>query len=205
MSRLFGTDGVRGVANKALTPDLAFNLGKAACKVLKQDNHKPVFLIGRDTRISGDMLANALMAGVCSVGANVVYAGVVPTPAIAYLARKYRVDAGVVISASHNPAEYNGIKFFNQSGFKLPDETDDEIESYILGKKVIEDVPTHEKIGKKTYLKTAVEDYVDFSLKCIKIRFKFRIVKSSIHPVQIPYFIHRNSPLYYNLDVSIVL
>lgn len=93
--------------------------------------HKPTIMIGCDTRISGDMLANALMAGVCSVGANAVYVGVVPTPAVAYLTRKYKVDAGVVISASHNPVEFNGIKFFDANGYKLPDTLEDEIESLI--------------------------------------------------------------------------
>ena len=111
MARLFGTDGVRGVANEELTPQLAMQLGMAGAYVLTKENeHKPTIMVGCDTRISGDMLANALMAGVCSVGANAVFVGVVPTPAVAYLTRKYRVDAGVVISASHNPVEFNGIK-----------------------------------------------------------------------------------------------
>ena len=120
MARLFGTDGVRGVANKELTVELAMNLGKAGAYVLtKENSHKATILVGCDTRISGDMLANALMAGICSVGANAIYAGVIPTPAIAYLTRKYNCDAGVVVSASHNPAEYNGIKFFGGTGYKL--------------------------------------------------------------------------------------
>ena len=129
MARLFGTDGVRGVANDELTPLLAMQLGQAGAYVLtKEKSHKPTIMVGCDTRISGDMLANALMAGVCSVGANAVYVGVIPTPAVAYLTRKYKVDAGVVISASHNPSEYNGIKLFNNEGFKLPDATENEIE-----------------------------------------------------------------------------
>ena len=112
MGRLFGTDGVRGVANEELTPLLAMQLGQAGAYVLtKETEHKPTIMVGCDTRISGDMLANALMAGACSVGANCVYVGVIPTPAVAYLTRKYKVDAGVVISASHNPVEFNGIKF----------------------------------------------------------------------------------------------
>ena len=113
MARLFGTDGVRGVANDELTPLLAMQLGQAGAYVLsKEKEHKPTIMVGCDTRISGDMLANALMAGACSVGANVVYVGIIPTPAIAYLTRKYRVDAGVVISASHNPVVVDGIKCF---------------------------------------------------------------------------------------------
>ena len=118
MSRLFGTDGVRGVANTELTPELAMKLGAAGAYVLtEQRSYRPTIMVGCDTRISGGMLANALMAGICSVGANAVYVGVLPTPAIAYLTRKYKVDAGVVISASHNPVEFNGIKFFNSDGF----------------------------------------------------------------------------------------
>ena len=132
MSRLFGTDGVRGVANEELTPLLAMQLGQAGAYVLTRENeHKPTIMVGCDTRISGDMLANALMAGVCSVGANAVYVGVVPTPAVAYLTRKYKVDAGVVISASHNTVEFNGIKFFDGNGYKLPDSLEDEIEELI--------------------------------------------------------------------------
>lgn len=112
MGRLFGTDGVRGIANKELTPELAFNLGKAGAYVLAKENKKPVVIIGRDTRISGDMLENAISAGILAMGGNVIKVGVLPTPAIAYLVRYYKADAGVVISASHNPFEYNGIKFF---------------------------------------------------------------------------------------------
>ena len=128
MGRLFGTDGVRGVANSELTPELAMQLGQAGAYVLTKENaHQPTILVGCDTRISGDMLAYALMAGACSVGANAVFVGVLPTPAVAYLTKKFKVDAGVVISASHNPMEFNGIKFFNGEGYKLSDELEDEI------------------------------------------------------------------------------
>ena len=111
MGRIFGTDGVRGVANSELTPELAFNLGKAGAYVLRKNEHKPVVLIAKDTRISGDMLENAISAGILAMGGNVIKAGVLPTPAVAYLVRHFKADAGVVISASHNPFEYNGIKF----------------------------------------------------------------------------------------------
>ena len=132
MGRLFGTDGVRGVANEELTPLLAMQLGQAGAYVLaKGADHRPLIMVGGDTRLSGDMLANALMAGACSVGANVCYLGVLPTPAVAFLAKKHGADAGVVISASHNPMEFNGIKFFDGNGFKLPDEKEDEIEAEI--------------------------------------------------------------------------
>ncbi|MCR4842730.1 MAG: phosphoglucosamine mutase [Eubacterium sp.] len=164
MKRLFGTDGVRGVANSELTVDLAMQLGQAGAYVLtRETSHQPVILVGCDTRISGEMLANALMAGLCSVGANVEYAGVVPTPAIAYLTRSTGADAGVVISASHNPMEFNGIKFFNGDGFKLSDALEDEIEGYIRnGMKGIE-FPVGEGVGRITHLDDAVERYVNFA------------------------------------------
>ena len=112
MSRMFGTDGVRGIANTELTAQLAYNLGRAGAFVLTEGTHKPKILVGKDTRISGDMLEAALTAGLCSVGCNVLSVGIVPTPAVAYLVNKYGCEAGVMISASHNPCEYNGIKIF---------------------------------------------------------------------------------------------
>lgn len=132
MGRLFGTDGVRGVANSELTPELAFNLGKAGAHVLRKENKRPVIVIGKDTRISGDMLENALTAGILAVGGNVIKAGVIPTPAVAFLVKHYHADAGIVISASHNPFEYNGIKFFNGEGFKLDDALEEKIEDIII-------------------------------------------------------------------------
>lgn len=170
MSRLFGTDGVRGVANKELTPLLAMQLGQAGASVLtKETSHKPTIMVGCDTRISGDMLANALMAGVCSVGANAVYVGVVPTPAVAYLTRKNHMDAGVVISASHNPVEFNGIKFFDANGYKLPDAMEDEIEAII--KNDMKDLvfPTGTEIGSITYRPDAREDYVKHATEAIPV------------------------------------
>ncbi len=132
MSRMFGTDGVRGIANKELTPDLAYKLGVAGAMVLAGDtSHKPTILIGSDTRISCGMFEAALTAGICSAGADVYICGVVPTPAVAYLTQKYKCEAGIMISASHNSYEYNGIKFFSGNGFKLPDDTEDKIESLV--------------------------------------------------------------------------
>ncbi|MCI8284152.1 MAG: phosphoglucosamine mutase [Firmicutes bacterium] len=131
MSRMFGTDGVRGVANTELTPKLAMALGKAGVQVLSKNAEKPLILIAKDTRISGDMLEDALTSGILSMGGNVIKAGVLPTPGAAYLVKEYNADAGVVISASHNPFEYNGIKFFNSEGFKLDDALEDEIESIV--------------------------------------------------------------------------
>lgn len=170
MSRLFGTDGVRGVANKELTPLLAMQLGQAGASVLtKETSHKPTIMVGCDTRISGDMLANALMAGVCSVGANAVYVGVVPTPAVAYLTRKNHMDAGVVISASHNPVEFNGIKFFDANGYKLPDAMEDEIEAIIKNDMKDLAFPTGTEIGSITYRADAREDYVKHATEAIPV------------------------------------
>ena len=170
MSRLFGTDGVRGVANKELTPLLAMQLGQAGASVLtKETSHKPTIMVGCDTRISGDMLANALMAGICSVGANAVYVGVVPTPAVAYLTRKYHMDAGVVISASHNPVEFNGIKFFDANGYKLPDAMEDEIEAIIKNDMKDLTFPTGTAIGSITYQTDAREDYVKHATEAIPV------------------------------------
>ena len=135
MGRLFGTDGARGIAVTELTCELSMNIGRAAAIVLtKQKTHKGKarILIGKDTRISSDILESALIAGITSVGADVELLGVVPTPAVAYLVRYYEADAGVMISASHNSVEYNGIKLFSSTGFKLPDDVENEIEALIL-------------------------------------------------------------------------
>ncbi|MDO8886025.1 phosphoglucosamine mutase [Candidatus Oleimmundimicrobium sp.] len=128
MAKLFGTDGVRGIANKDLSAELAFNLGYVGASLLVPSGKKGKIVIGRDTRISGDFLESALISGVCSAGVDVLRAGIIPTPAISYLTKDYSADGGIVISASHNPAEYNGIKFFGPSGFKISDELEDEIE-----------------------------------------------------------------------------
>ena len=164
MARIFGTDGVRGVANKELTVELAMSLGKAGAFVLtKENSHKPTILVGCDTRISGEMLANALMAGICSVGANAVYVGVVPTPAVAYLTRVKGYDAGVVISASHNPAEYNGIKFFSGTGYKLPDQLEDEIEETMRMILAEFPMPLGGEVGRIIYDEDARDAYIDFA------------------------------------------
>lgn len=170
MARLFGTDGVRGVANEELTPLLAMQLGQAGAYVLtRETKHKPTIMVGCDTRISADMLANALMAGACSVGANVVYVGVVPTPAIAYLTQKYKVDAGVVISASHNPVEFNGIKFFNGDGYKLSDELEDEIEALIANQMAGVKFPTGNGVGKIKYRTDAKEEYINHAVQSVPV------------------------------------
>lgn len=168
MGKLFGTDGVRGVANEELTCELAYKIGKCAAYVLTGEiKHKPKILIGKDTRISGDMLEAALTAGLCSVGAQVVSLGVIPTPAVAYLTRKYDADAGVVISASHNSAEYNGIKIFNANGYKLNDAIEERIEHLILVDDSEISLPTGDDVGVVTKCETAVRDYVDFAKSTI--------------------------------------
>lgn len=163
MGRLFGTDGVRGVANVELTTDLAYKIGKAgACVLAGELKHKPVIIIGKDTRLSGDMLESALIAGICSVGADVIRAGVIPTPGVAYLTRLYKCDAGVVISASHNSFEFNGIKFFNNQGYKLPDAIENEIEEILFDEVEAPEIVTHEKIGKVIEKGNCLDDYAKY-------------------------------------------
>lgn len=166
MGRLFGTDGVRGVANsKELDAKMAYDLGRAGSFVLSKENkHKSVILVGKDTRASGDMLEAALIAGICSTGAKAVRLGVVPTPAVAYLARSVNADAGVVISASHNPFEFNGIKFFNNKGYKLSDEIEDEIESVIKSNMEGVPEPIGGEIGRVSVMEDARERYIKFAL-----------------------------------------
>ena len=161
MSKYFGTDGFRGEANVTLTVDHAFQVGRFLGWYYGQD-HQAQIVIGKDTRLSSDMLENAMAAGLCSVGASVVTLGVVPTPAVAYLVEKYKADAGIMISASHNSFEYNGIKIFSGDGYKLPDDLEERIEDIILGKAGTEyQLPTEDGIGTVTRAENAVRDYID--------------------------------------------
>ncbi|ONI42434.1 phosphoglucosamine mutase [Candidatus Epulonipiscium fishelsonii] len=163
MGKLFGTDGVRGIANSELTGELAFGLGQAGAYVLTKETHKqPKILVARDTRISGKMLESALVSGICSMGAKAICIGVVPTPAVAFLIREIGADAGVMISASHNPVEFNGIKFFNSEGYKLRDELEEEIETILINKVKGIELPIGESIGTWTTNETLIEKYVDF-------------------------------------------
>ncbi len=162
MGRLFGTDGVRGVANDTLTAELAMRIGRAAAMVLSGGSRRrPVFAVGMDTRVSSDMLAGALAAGLCSVGADVIMLDVVPTPAVAYLVGKYKADAGVMISASHNSSEFNGIKIFSGDGYKLPDDLEERIEAIVLDKVQVETLAAPQDIGKIIRKPNAIKDYVD--------------------------------------------
>lgn len=173
MRRLFGTDGVRGIANKELDSELAFNLGRIGAYVLTEEtHHKPRIAVGKDTRISGDMLEAALIAGICSMGAEAVVLGVLPTPAVAYLTRHLGLDAGIVISASHNPFEYNGIKFFDSKGYKLSDDIEDKIESYLSNTAVTIANPIAGDIGRKNEIDNAVHSYIDFLKKTIDVNLR---------------------------------
>ena len=174
MGRIFGTDGARGVANSELTCELAMQIGRAAAMVLLENSHgkRPKVLIGKDTRASSDMLESAISAGLCSVGADVLLLGVVPTPAVAYLVREYEYDAGVMISASHNPCEYNGIKIFQSNGYKLPDELENEIEEIILDEVDRPPVAIGGEVGRVSRSENAVSDYIEHLLSATNMSFK---------------------------------
>ena len=182
MSRLFGTDGVRGLVNEFLTPELAYHLGRAAASYFGQSVERPTFLIGRDTRISGGMLENALASGICAVGGDVIILGEAPTPAIACLVRQKGCTAGVVISASHNPYPDNGIKFFDGNGFKLPDAVEDEIEKLCTAS--ADDClprPTDGDIGRITYHQDWVEEYVNFVVSTSDTLTGLKVVYDGAH------------------------
>ena len=174
MSRFFGTDGVRGKANVELTPEIAFAMGRAAAFYFsnknKETSNSPTFFIGRDTRISGKMLESAIAAGICSAGGQAVFLGVAPTPAVAYLTKKYKFQAGIVISASHNPFGDNGIKFFDNTGYKLNDDTEDELEKLINMSKDLPRV-TGEKIGIISEKENLLAEYIEHVIKLADIDF----------------------------------
>ena len=174
MARLFGTDGVRGEANVTLLPEMAYRLGRAATIYFgKESEEQPLIIIGRDTRISGEMFESALTAGICSAGGRTMLAGIIPTPAIAYLARKHKAKAGIVISASHNPFHDNGIKFFGGDGYKLPDAVEDELEAIVHQLETDDNYPrpTAEHIGHIEYRTDLLNQYMEFVLSTCKERF----------------------------------
>ncbi len=162
MGRLFGTDGIRGIAGETLTRELAMEIGGAAAEVLSGLRRRPLFVIGKDTRMSSDMLECAIAAGLCSVGADVIFTGVVPTPAVAYLIGKYKADAGVMISASHNSAEFNGIKVFGGDGYKLADALEEQIEAIVLDGAEMRKPSVGIDLGKATHAENACLDYVNY-------------------------------------------
>jgi len=171
MARIFGTDGARGVAITELTCERAMEIGRAAAHVLTKESGKahPRILVGMDTRISSRILEGALAAGLASVGAQAELLGVVPTPAVAYLVKAYRADAGVMISASHNSVEYNGIKLFSGEGFKLPDSVEEEIEALILDRP--EEIKLREgtEVGNIMRRSNAADDYINYIKQCVDI------------------------------------
>src|SRR5512135_2316118 len=163
MKKLFGTDGVRGVANVyPMTTEMAMQLGRAAAYIFKNGHRRHRIVIGKDTRLSGYMIENALMAGICSMGVDVIQVGTLPTPGIAYITSSMRADAGVVISASHNPFQDNGIKFFFKDGFKLPDSMELRMEELIFSKKIDSLRPIATEVGKAYRIEDAIGRYVVF-------------------------------------------
>ena len=166
MRKYFGTDGIRRIANTELTPELVYSVAKAGAYVLsKHSDHTPVILIGRDTRISGTLIESAMVAGFLSYGANVKLLGVIPTPAVAYLTRKLNADASVVISASHNTYEFNGIKFFSNKGMKIPDNLEEEIEEVMESGELEKLTAVNDKIGVSEYALDLIDEYVYFFRK----------------------------------------
>ena len=175
MARVFGTDGVRGEAIVTLLPEMAYRLGRAATIYFgKESEEQPLIIIGRDTRISGEMFESALTAGICSAGGRAMLAGIIPTPAIAYLARKHKAKAGIVISASHNPFHDNGIKFFGGDGYKLPDSVEDELEAIVHQLETDDNYPrpTAEHIGHIEYRTDLLNQYMEFVISTCKERFE---------------------------------
>ena len=163
MNKLFGTDGIRGIANEyPMTTEVALNVSRAIAYLSKREGHAPRIIIGKDTRLSGDMFESAIISGICSMGVNAISVGVIPTPGIAFLTHSMRADAGIVISASHNPSQDNGIKIFNSDGFKLSDEKENQIEELIFANNMEKLHPVPKELGKVSRLDDAVGRYVDF-------------------------------------------
>ena len=162
MGRLFGTDGIRGIANTELTCETAMQLGRAIANVLNKGRHKraDTVVLGMDTRQSSEMLACAMSAGLCSAGMDVINLGVVPTPAVAYLIGKYKAHAGIMISASHNPSEFNGIKIFGEAGMKLPDALEERVEYLVLDAPQKLGTVTPDMVGTVTHAQDAAKDYI---------------------------------------------
>jgi len=172
MGKLFGTDGVRGIANKDLSPDLAYKLGRVGGYFLTKGKKRPKMVVGMDTRISADMLEGALSSGLNSAGIDVLYLGVVPTPAVASIIKILEADGGVMITASHNPVEYNGIKFFNENGLKLTDDMENSIEEYILNNLDIDYMPVSKDVGRKIRIEDPLRKYKDYLKDTIDIDLK---------------------------------
>jgi phosphoglucosamine mutase len=215
LGRLFGTDGVRGIANRELTGDLAYKIGRVGGYHVTKGKKKPKIVIGMDTRISCDMLEGAVTAGLCSAGVDVLFAGVLPTPAIACLIRELKADGGVMISASHNPYTYNGIKLFDSAGFKLPDELEEVIENVILDGMDIQYHPIEGAIGRKIYLENPMEIYMDCIMRTTKSDFSglkiamdcangaaFGVAPEALKALGAQVFVINNNPNGININVN---
>ncbi|MBU1290496.1 phosphoglucosamine mutase [bacterium] len=177
MKKLFGTDGIRGVANREpMTAEMAFQIGRAGAYLFK-DEANPGILIGKDTRISGDMLEAALIAGICSAGVDVLRVGIVPTPVVAYLTRAYHANCGIVISASHNPFDHNGIKYIRGDGFKFSDSEEEEIERIYFENHSKDEWPTKKNIGRVKELAGAIERYIDYIKNTLPPKFTLKRYK----------------------------
>lgn len=210
MSKLFGTDGVRGVVGRELNIDLAMKIGASTARVLKRENSTLTFLVGSDTRVSKDVLKNALVAGVLSENANIIDLGVIPTPAISYLITKYNADGGFVISASHNPSEYNGIKVFNNEGMKLADELEERIEDVIFNEFILNEEVN--QVGTYRLEENAKKDYVDYLKSTVDCNFDLKVgidtangaayktAKMVFEELGIDYKIINDSPDGYNIN-----
>jgi len=174
MKKLFGTDGIRGIANREpMTAEVAFHIGRAGAYLFK-DEINPKILIGRDTRISGDMLEAALIAGICSMGVNVLRVGIMPTPVVAYLTRAYNANCGIVISASHNSFDHNGIKYIRGDGFKFTDSEEEEIERIYFKNHSKDEWPTEKNIGRLKELSEAEEKYIDYIKSTLPSKFTLK-------------------------------
>ncbi len=177
MKKLFGTDGIRGIANKEpITAEVAFHIGRTGAYLFKNEAN-PGILIGKDTRISGDMLEAALIAGICSAGVDVLKAGIVPTPVVAYLTRAYHANCGIVISASHNPFDHNGIKYIRGDGFKFSDSEEEEIEKIYFENHSKDEWPTKKNIGRVKELAGAIERYIDYIKNTLPPKFTLKRYK----------------------------
>ena len=177
MKKLFGTDGIRGIANREpITAEVAFHIGRTGAYLFK-DNADPKILIGKDTRISGDMLEAALIAGICSAGVDVLRVGIAPTPVVAYLTRAYHANCGIVISASHNPFDHNGIKYIRGDGFKFSDSEEEEIERIYFENHSKDEWPTKRNIGRVKELTGAIERYIDYIENTLSPKFKLKRYK----------------------------
>jgi len=213
MGKLFGTDGVRGIANEELTNKLAYQLGRFGAHVITNGKKGSTILIGKDTRVSGDMLESALLSGILSAGCDVIKVGVLPTPAIPKLIKHFNADAGVMISASHNPVAFNGIKFFNEKGYKLTDAIEGEIEDYILNDKDLAHNPSGTEIGRKTEVFRAMEIYADEVMETIEGDLKglkvaidaangsaFEVAKYALDKLGAETFVINNAPDGFNIN-----